>query len=91
MDHCHNFGANNLSFRRKWKNYSGIYKITCLPFRFLYYYGSTNNFAVILKYHYFSGATRGGGLLKALLAYLSWEYFSVTIVELCPPSELKGN
>ena len=90
IDHCSKFVAEEFKpFHKKWLNVSGIYKITCRPFRFLYYYGSSKNLGARFKYHYYNSPLRAGLLLSILLRYLTWAEFSVTVVELCDSSSLK--
>ena len=55
VDHCKNIPKDILSFRKKWNEKSGIYKITFLPFRLFTYYGSSSNLGERFKYHYYNG------------------------------------
>jgi len=69
------------------KGVSGIYKITFLPFRLFTYYGSSNEFGVRFKYHYFNGAKQTN-FLALFLRVFGWANFSITVVELCPVKDL---
>ena len=73
-------------FRANWKGQGGIYKITFRPFRLFSYYGRTNDFSVRLKYHFYNGSKQNN-FLGLFLRTFGWEYFTITIVEVCPLSE----
>lgn len=62
VDHCNNVPINLVTFRKKWKGKSGIYKITFLPFRLFSYYGSSSDLGARFKYHYFNGAKQSNFL-----------------------------
>jgi hypothetical protein len=65
VDHCRDIIKYHSVYLKKWKNISGIYKITYLPNKLFTYYGSSKNIVpsasrrdaegAILKYHYYLG------------------------------------
>jgi hypothetical protein len=55
-DHCKDFMPLHSVYQKKWKNISGIYKITYLPNRLFTYYGSSKNIGQRIKYHFYNGA-----------------------------------
>lgn len=87
VSHCKNVPDNIVSFRKKWNNSSGIYKITFLPFKVFTYYGSSSNLGIRFKYHYFNGSKKET-FLGQFLRVFGWSKFSITVVELCPRKDL---
>lgn len=81
--------ANSITpFAAKWLGFSGIYKITLLPFRLFTYYGASKNLGQRIKDHY----TKGKFLrthLGLAFSFFGINCFSFTIVELCSPNDLK--
>lgn len=74
-------------FRNKWKGVSGIYKITFLPFRLFTYYGSTNDFSLRFKNHFYN-TPKQNKFLGTFLSVFEWYNFSITIVEICSTDKL---
>lgn len=87
VDHCHSFSENHNKFRKKWMGQSGIYKITCLLNNKFYYYGSSKDLGTRLKYHYYV-TPKDSNKFGLFLKTVGWDYFSVTIVELCDSKDL---
>lgn len=87
IDHCKNFSLNHNLFQKKWWGISGIYKLTFLPYRYFYYYGSSINLGQRFKYHFVNGSKQTG-FLALFLKVLGWTHFSVTVVETCSPHKL---
>lgn len=88
LSHCNNFVVYQNTFRKKWNNVSGIYKITFTPFKLFFYYGSSKNLGERLKYHFYNGKYQNTFL--GLLIYLyGWEKFTVSIVETCSIQSIK--
>ncbi|KAG2195733.1 hypothetical protein INT47_004837 [Mucor saturninus] len=73
--------------RKKWMGQSGIYKITCLLNNKFYYYGSSKDLGTRLKYHYYV-TPKDSNKFGLFLKTVGWDYFSVTIVELCDSKDL---
>ena len=84
--HCPDPAVSLTQFRANWKGQGGIYKITFRPFRLFSYYGRTNDFSVRFKYHFFNGSKQNN-FLGLFLRTFGWECFTITIVEVCSPSE----
>lgn len=66
---CRDVPNNLSSFRKTWKDVSGIYKITFLPFRMFTYFGSSSNLGLRFKYHYFNGSKQKNFLGLFLLIF----------------------
>lgn len=89
VDHCKDLVNDLLLFRNKWKGVSGIYKITFLPFRLFTYYGSSRDLGARFKYHQYNTLKRGT-FLGSFLQFFGLQYFSITVVELCSPQDLRN-
>jgi group I intron endonuclease len=81
--HCPDPAVSLNQFRANWKGQGGIYKITFRPFRLFSYYGRTNDLSVRLKYHFYNGSKQNN-FLGLFLRTFGWEFFTITIVEVCP-------
>lgn len=88
VDHCPNFVKNHNIFQKKWKNKSGIYKITFLPCRLFTYYGSSNNIGRRIKYHYYNTGKQHT-FLGNFVKLFGWSAFSVTLIEECNIDKLQ--
>lgn len=55
VDHCRDMIKYHSMYQKKWKNISGIYKITYLSNKLFSFYGSSKNVGARLKYHYYLG------------------------------------
>lgn len=62
-------------------------KITFLPFKAFTYYVSSSDLAARFKYHYFN-SPRSKNFLGLFLKFFGWEYFSITVVEICNKNSL---
>jgi len=85
--HCNDIPNSLTAFRRQWKEVSGIYKITFIPFRMLTYYGSFSDLGIRFKYHYSNGPKQNN-FLGLFLRVFGWNNISITVVEVCPRVDL---
>lgn len=103
VDHCRDMIKYHSVYQNKWKNISGIYKITYLPNKLFTYYGSSKNIVpsatplrfwwgvaegARLKYHYYLGKIQNN-YLGLFLNTFGWSSFSFTLIEQCSEYELK--
>lgn len=88
IEHCKNLIKYHLLYEKKWKNISGIYKITYLPQRIFTYYGSSRNVGSRVKYHFYNGKKQKNFLGLFLNAF-TWSSFSITLIEECDINTLK--
>lgn len=88
VDHCRDMIKYHSVYQKKWKNISGIYKITYLPNKLFTYYGSSKNIGARLKYHYYLGKNQNN-YLGLFLNTFGWSSFSFTLIKQCSEDELK--
>jgi len=87
-DHCRYVIKDHGLYQKKWKNISGIYKITYLNNKLFTYYGSSKNIGARFKYHYYNGKNQNNFLGLFLNAF-GWFYFSFTLIEQCYENKLR--
>lgn len=87
-DHCRDVIKDHGIYQKKWKNISGIYKITNLSNKLFVYYGSSKNREVRFLYHYYNGKNQNN-FLGLFLNVFGWSSFSFTLIEQCSEDKLR--